>query len=64
MKIRWGLISGGWKVHPQAPGCGPLPPFAKSCVRHCNEVFEILLLKIFVHHAGGMQHSVRPPPLF
>ena len=28
-------ILGGWGLSPQIPGCAPLPPIAKSWVRHC-----------------------------
>ena len=50
---RWGSLL----LSPQTP-C--LIYKTKTCQNKANEVFEILPLIIFVHHAGGMQTRGTP----
>ena len=47
-----------WGFTPRPPAV--LPCFAKFWMHHCNEVFEILSMIIFVHHAGDTQTLSTP----
>ena len=42
------------------PWLGGSPPDSRLCPPFSDEVFEILSLIIFVHHAGGMQTLSTP----